>query len=184
MTYTLTTSRFSNARTHAQKRTQTHTHAHTQTHSFCPSEFFFDARDIAQRVSEGLKGEPVTPQQALEALSKEFFTTFSLIALETEADSADPDSVLITNVAKNKRGTALGLSPLYLAAARLIGAPLRVVNCSAAVSFPARATKHSASSARAPTYFFSPSLRHCRLLSHVSVTRPDLISGRPLPTTR
>lgn len=88
-------------------------------------------------MSETLQGgDKVTPMQLLSTLSEEFFSTYTLAALETEADLESPEGVLVTNVVKNKRGTALGLAPLYMAAARIMGAPMRVVNVSSSVRSP------------------------------------------------
>jgi len=78
-------------------------------------------------------GGDAAPAETLRALSAEFFKTFSAVS----AEDAPPTALLVDRVAASQQGEPLALAPLYMAAARALGVPLRALNCSTQMRFGA-----------------------------------------------
>lgn len=66
---------------------------------------------------------------------QKFFHTHLTLHLQAQ-EALDPTKLYITEVVKHKQGTALALSPLYMACAKNLGVPLRTTNVTSQMKDP------------------------------------------------
>eukprot|EP00281_Chroomonas_sp_CCMP1168_P020882 CAMPEP_0206228714 /NCGR_PEP_ID=MMETSP0047_2-20121206/9313_1 /ASSEMBLY_ACC=CAM_ASM_000192 /TAXON_ID=195065 /ORGANISM="Chroomonas mesostigmatica_cf, Strain CCMP1168" /LENGTH=744 /DNA_ID=CAMNT_0053651969 /DNA_START=139 /DNA_END=2373 /DNA_ORIENTATION=+ len=93
--------------------------------------------EISNKIKEALTGKE-TRENMLKALSAVFFSDFKLKNKDIDMleENSAPGKVLIHEVVKTGEGSALALSPLYIACAKNLGVNLRATNCTAQMAKP------------------------------------------------